>query len=141
MGAFETQITHVAPLICMTPMGDSAGNGAIHLVDIRDGSTVHSVLVPTGNPAAHVTSSSHRPDPIPGHGARYHLDDSLHRVVRRAVREPVGPRHPGRLRGFARPAVHRGNNFPSMVGVGSAINPLTFQLPARWITTSEFPSL
>lgn len=53
MGALETRIQYVAPFVFLTPMGETTGDGAIHMVDARDGVTVRSTLVATGNPAAY----------------------------------------------------------------------------------------
>ena len=51
LGALETATTIAARGVFVTPMGTSVGNGALHLVDTRNGT--QSVLVPTGNPAGY----------------------------------------------------------------------------------------
>jgi len=53
LGGLEVEIAWAKPKVWLTPMGDAAGNGAIHLVDARGTSVPFSVLVPIGNPAGY----------------------------------------------------------------------------------------
>jgi hypothetical protein len=53
LGALETQIAFDGSGVLLTPMGDAAGNGAIHMLDARLGAPIASLLVPTGNPAGY----------------------------------------------------------------------------------------
>jgi len=51
LGALETSATVAMRGVFLTPMGSAVGNGALHLVDTRNGT--QSALVPTGNPAGY----------------------------------------------------------------------------------------
>lgn len=53
LGGLETKIALGDRGLFLTPMGDSVGNGAIHMVDLRSGGTAQTALVPTGNPAGY----------------------------------------------------------------------------------------
>jgi hypothetical protein len=51
LGALETSMALGERGVYLTPMGNAVGNGAIHLVDVRQG--VQTALVSTGNPAGY----------------------------------------------------------------------------------------
>ncbi len=54
LGALETKITtDFTSLVAFTPLGDAAGNGAIHVFDLRLGLPPVSSVIPTGNPAGY----------------------------------------------------------------------------------------
>jgi hypothetical protein len=53
LGALETSIELAEPFVVMTPLGDAAGNGAIHFLDARTGSILADFVVATGNPAGY----------------------------------------------------------------------------------------
>ncbi|MCA9322053.1 MAG: hypothetical protein KDB53_15025, partial [Planctomycetes bacterium] len=54
LGALETKVEVLDAGAIVCPMGDAAGNGALHLIDFRNPATpIVSALVATANPAAY----------------------------------------------------------------------------------------